>query len=124
MKASVKKGKNIVIGIICILLGVELLTILLYFFSIGSGKIGTQVVRVLLTGALCFFVYNGQNWAKWVTVVLMAIAALTGLIGTLSVMVYPLLGAISFIYFIIYTTVVILLLAPKSVKEFMEHQRK
>ena len=124
MKASVKKGKNIVIGIICILLGVSLLSILLNIFSIGTGKIGTQAVRFFLTAALCFFVYKGQNWAKWVTVVLMSIAALAGLIGTLSVMAYPLLGAISFIYFILYTTVVILLLAPKSVKEFMEYQRK
>ena len=63
-------GQRIVIAVILAIVGLSLLTIVSFTSFRGTERLPQQIVRFLLTIALCYFLYRGANWARWVTVVL------------------------------------------------------
>lgn len=119
MDSSIAKGKGMLMVIIGIMLGISLISVI--FFS--SDKMITGIVRFILTGLLCYFLYQGRSWAKWVTAVLMLISAAIGLLGALAILIKPLLGLYSLMMAIAYGISGIVLIVSKSVNEFMGYQR-
>ena len=101
----------------------DVLSIIFYIATIGIDKIATQIIRFILTCILCLYIYKGHSWAKWVSVVLFTIAFLVGFYNLISANENPMVIAVSSFYIIMYGLALVLLLVPKSVKEFLEHQK-
>lgn len=124
MDANILKGKKMLIIAISFVLGISIISIVIFLFSLGTEKLLEQTVRLALTALLCYFVYNGYSWAKWVMVVLLSISAFIGLLGTITIVVSPVLGIVSFVYFAVYAEVVYIIAIQKDAKAFMKYQKE
>ncbi len=65
MNTATHPGRPYVIGVIVACLLVSLSSILLTSLAGGPQNLGQQGIRLLLTIGLCFYLYQGRNWARW-----------------------------------------------------------
>lgn len=75
MEVSRKKGRSTVIYVIIIIVMSEIVTA--GFNDLGIGL----VIRWALTLAMCYFLYQGRNWARWLTAALSGFAGAAGVIA-------------------------------------------
>lgn len=66
-------------AVIAVTLALSVMVILVYLTSIGPQKVPQQIVRLILTGVLCVFLYRGVNWARWVAGILFVLAGIVGI---------------------------------------------
>lgn len=120
-------GKKLVIGIIIVLLLNDILTTLsttsLYALNGYLGKASQSllqgIIRLIFTGIVLFFLYNGRNWAKWLMVILLAMGTLLSLVSLFSGFNLILLAM-----GMIYLGIVLALLFSSSIEEFFAHQKR
>lgn len=121
MEEQIRKGKNTIITVICILVAMDvigIITNLAYSKSSVSSIIGLAIMLVL-----AYFMYKKQNWARIVILVLLGLAAFVYLIGIMAAFVIPLLGVVSLLMFVVYLVMFIVLLANKNVKAYMQQPK-
>jgi hypothetical protein len=81
MSTSTHPGRPYVIGVIVACLLLSLSSILITNLATGPQKLGQQGIRLLLEIGMCFYLYQGRNWARWVAGILFGLTGLAGLIG-------------------------------------------
>ena len=86
MNTATHPGRPYVIGVIVACLLVSLSSILLTNLASGPQNLGQQGIRLLLTIGLCFYLYQGRNWARWVAGILFGLAGLVGILGAFALL--------------------------------------
>jgi len=112
----VKNGRVLVVGVIFFSLFVELIL----FPLIGN----FDIVRLLLTLALVYFVYEGYNWARILMGILLGLAGILGFI-TLLTIEYKFSGFLVLIVIleVYYFVGMSILLFSKGAIAFLKHRR-
>lgn len=59
-------GKTLVIRISLLVIGVSLLSILIWGAMVGARGIAGQIIGFIITLVLSYFMIAGHNWARWV----------------------------------------------------------
>lgn len=86
MEASWKNGRSTVIYVIIFIVMNELVTA-------GFGDLGIGlIIRWALTLGLCYYLYQGRNWARWLTGALSGFAGAAGVIAGFILLTQSLLG--------------------------------
>lgn len=75
-----------VVAAVVALVGSSVLSIAFFVLRVGPTRIATQLVRLLLTIALAYFLLQGKAWARWLTVGLLGLAILVSLPSLWSVL--------------------------------------
>ena len=94
--------------------------------EISTFSISVNVIRIILSVILWYFLYQGYRWAKYLQLALDGIA---GVMGAFSVMGFILSGMISFyvwlMFFIttIYLASVLVLVLSKDANAFLDRKR-
>lgn len=126
------RGNKIIIGIIAIILLIDVVvlasSVSLYALSGNIGyatpKIVQGLIRLLLEIGISYNLYKGNNWAKWVLVVLLALGGLISLVSVIPIFsVITIFGVVYFLLGIVYVVICVILIASRSVKEFMRYQK-
>src|SRR6185312_5574737 len=68
------------------LVGSSVISIAFFVLRVGSTRIATQLMRLLLTVALAYCLVQGKTWARWLTVGLLGLAILVSLPSLWSVL--------------------------------------
>jgi len=112
----VKNGRVLVVGVIFFSLFVELIL----FPLIGN----FDIVRLLLTLTLVYFVYEGYNWARILMGILLGLAGILGFI-TLLTIEYKFSGFLVLIVIleVYYFVGMSILLFSKGAIAFLKHRR-
>ena len=123
--AAVRRGRFMTIGVIVFVIGISLLTIFLYNFTLGAGRLPVQAVRLFFTVGLAMFLYKGESWARYVMATLLGIASLIALysLSTVTTSLHPLSLAYVWVMIVGYAMSTIALVAVSSVDIFMEYQQ-
>ena len=121
MSDRIERGRLIVIGYIVALLTISFCVIAFYVLVIGPQKLPAQVIRFALTLALCIGLYHGSSVAKWILIVLLGLGGLLALVPVATG--DPFAIALGLILAVVYLSFAVVMLASKSVKAFLVHQR-
>lgn len=78
MRGSPDTGARKVYLVVGILVAIEILILLGYFFRIGSDKLAAQSVRLTLTLGLGYALIRRQEWARWTWLLLLVIGLWNG----------------------------------------------
>jgi len=68
------------------LVGSSVLSVAFFALRVGPTRIATQLMRLLLTIALAYFLVQGKTWARWLTVGLLGLGILVSLPSLWSVL--------------------------------------
>lgn len=114
-----------VLAVIAISIVLSMLAIAFYILTVGGDKIPQQVFRRGLTMLLCFFLYQGQGWARWVMTGLFALGSVYGLVTAFTLFALGIaFGAIVMLVMsILYLGCGLTLLLSSSVAAFLAYQR-
>ena len=118
-RGAVARGRAIVITIIALVISLSFAIIALYFVALGTEKMPHQLIRLVLTLVLAWFVYRGRPWARWVMALLLICASVMGLILIVMNPEQQILLTIG-ILSAIYGAAGIALIASRSVTAFMD----
>ena len=115
-----EKGRTQIKIIIGLMLGLSIITIFVTNIMAGTGELLTHVIRFTLTVLLCYFLYNGKNWARIVIIILSGLATVSGAYGTMLFLSQNFFGVMIFlVYTVVYGYNTITLFSSKYVKEYM-----
>jgi hypothetical protein len=113
----------IVFGFLIFIMAISLGVVSLYLMARGvTARLPFQIVRVLLTAALCFWLYRGSVIARWILVALLAWGGVAGLllaIGSGQPTVVLIVGGMA----VVYLSFICVLVTSRSVAAFLDDQR-
>ena len=122
----IERGRKLLIINITLVLTISVATIAFYASNVGTGRLPSQSVRLLLTIALCWGLYRGSSVARYLMAVLLSLGfglALVGLPAVLRVgntagilLVLSMVAA----YFFVAAT----LFWSSSIVAFQDHQKE
>jgi peptidoglycan/LPS O-acetylase OafA/YrhL len=116
-----RNGRTIVLVFIILILLVSVGVIGLYVSAFGTTRLPAQIVRFLLTAALCFWLYQGSMAAKWIMVILLGLGGLLALANVSSD--NPVAFAFGAGLATVYLSFAVVMVASSSVNAFLAHQR-
>ncbi|MBD2092544.1 hypothetical protein H6F67_22095 [Microcoleus sp. FACHB-1515] len=127
MNSAVQKGKTLVTTIIGVVIAVSVVNGLITNALIPAqpaSEIVKDGIRFVLTIALCYFLYQGQGWAKWVLGILLALGGFLSIPAALLVLNASFLGAIWLLVMgAVYLATSWILLRSPEIKAFQSAQR-
>jgi hypothetical protein len=74
-----EKAKLDLILIAVVYIFISLASTGLYHFTLGTGKLPSQMVRLLIEVLLLVSLYRERQWARWILIVLSALGGIFGL---------------------------------------------
>jgi hypothetical protein len=77
------RGRIMVMAIVGTVIGLDILTTAVSSIILSGGSFARSAIRIVLTAALGWALWNGKTWAKWVLGILMLLGAAGGLIAGL-----------------------------------------
>lgn len=120
---QIERGRVIVFGYLIFIMAISLGGVSLYLMARGvTARLPFQIVRVVLTAALCFWLYRGSVIARWILVVLLAWGGVWGLIlaiGSGQPTVVLIAGGMA----VVYLSFVCVIVTSRSVAAFLDDQR-
>lgn len=124
MKQSIQKGKTLVIAIIAAVLILSLINITVIGTLVSEPPTIEDAIRFLLSIALCYFLYQGQGWARWVLGVLLALGGFAAIPSFFLLFQVSFLGAVWLLIMgISYLGCSWFLLRSPEVKSFLAYRR-
>lgn len=84
MTSEERRGRQILLVQIVLILLATLVVIAYYLSTEGVGRMANSGTRLVLTAALCVWLYRGSIVAKWIVVVVFGVAGILGLANVLS----------------------------------------
>ena len=79
MHGRAATGRRLVVAVMVATIAMSVLVIATFNAVQGPDRLPQQIVRFLLTVALCVFLYRGAGWARWVATVLYGLTGLWSL---------------------------------------------
>jgi hypothetical protein len=121
---QIERGRLIVFGYLIFIMAISLGVVSLYLMARGvTARLPFQIVRVVLTAALCFWLYRGSVIARWILVALLAWGGVSGLIlaiGSGQPTVVLIAGGMA----VVYLSFVCVMVTSRSVAAFLDDQRE
>jgi hypothetical protein len=123
MRNHVVQGRNKVIIIIVILLGVTLAGVFLRPFNEGPRFLAS--IRFLGSAILALALYRGFQWARWTLVISICLVGILSLVGGLgSINFNDILGVTSTVVGVAYLVIAGILIFSKDVRTFLDYRRQ
>jgi hypothetical protein len=121
----IERGRKLLIINIALVLTISVATIAFYASNVGTGRLPTQVVRLLITIGLCWGLYRGSKVARYLMAVLLSLGFALALVGLPAVLRSGNAGGILIVgsmvaaYFFVAAT----LFWSSSIVAFQNHQK-
>lgn len=115
---KIDQGKMLLQILFSVLLTFELVVISIYLINIGSDKLLTQIIRVVVTLTLVLLTYRGSRISKWILVGYMMFNSLQGLEKITGGGDYFMICLIG-----VYTIIPLIILFDGNVSSFLEKQK-
>lgn len=119
---SQRTGRALLFTCIGLTLVLSVGVIVFYLANRGTDRLPAQLVRLALTGVLCFFLYRGSEIARWLSVVLFTLGGALAAPGLLQESVPGMI--VTGVMAAVYLAVAGVLLWSRRVHAFMDHQRR
>ena len=129
MTEEIKAGKNLVISIIAVILGISLLTAIPRFVSMGFSV--ATLVPFALNVLLAIALYRGNHWARWIIGILALMAGILAMSSSIALISSRLEsegellvgGVIWLLVGIAYVVSALFLFRSKNIVVFLNHQK-
>lgn len=121
MNDDMRRGRFLVVFYSLLMLFISVYVIVTYVTLKGTDRLPTQVIRFLLTAALCFWLYRGNRLVKWTMVVCLGLGGSGALIHLIQNpwSVFSVIASLAVVYLLFAG---LLVFSPK-VNAFLAYQR-
>jgi len=123
MTSSQQRGRTILLIYFALVVGLSVLVTTLYVSSRGMEHLPVRAVRIVLTVALCAWLYSGSRAARILSIVLYGIAGYSTAVALFQVGDNFWVGTFLEIATACYISFAVVLMVSPSIEDFMKYQR-